>query len=449
MSYVTRLIGNIEPGIENPDGKLFLPDISITEAHILDPTKLRDDYGDLGKGLEHIVSNTHLNKILVQGNGSDIIVRADGITGLDNAPEAERNVVQALLTKQYDRSRMLYRLASNKELQDYDDVTKGVFKGTGLGGLVGGSLQGGQYLLVKTGLAALSEDHIGKWFNTLVSVAADVAAKAGPGIAEATGITHEVLGKENGESAEKNMLELLWDSAKEFPGDSLIIAKACFDGKLWYDAANIGGWLDKEKNKRDRYTSRTKEWAAAQQSAPPRGLAAYTLIRVVKDATPVLEYFPGAGWVLSVGEGLASAYINVGNNAQGGYNDFMNCLADAKAAGSQEPYQDALREYFSDPFQAANFGVVLTWNLAAVGLRLAGLNPEKLGPIGAGLESSVLSWDTAAAAQFAKPLSYALVVVPSRYSVKPDNLMKLALEHQATGLQEQLMGYRRTRKALA
>ena len=103
MSYVTRLIGTIEPGIKDSEEKLVLPDIIINKEHILDSTKLREDYGTLGKGLEHIVSNQEINHIVVQANTSDIIVSVDAISGLDNASDAERIVAKTLLTRQQDR----------------------------------------------------------------------------------------------------------------------------------------------------------------------------------------------------------------------------------------------------------------------------------------------------------------------------------------------------------
>lgn len=439
MSYVTRLIGTIEPGIEDSEGGLVLPDIVITEAHILDPTKLREDYGTLGKGLEHIVLNPHVNQILVQGNASDVVVSADAVSGLNHAPDAERNVVQALLTRQYDRSKMIYRLASNEELQDYDNVTKGVFKGTALGALVGTALNGVQNTLGLTGSG---------------QIGLELIARAGPGLAEAAAISHEVnVKKGDGEESEmKHLGHLIVESAKEFPKDSIAIARASVDKRLWYDAVNIGGWVDKSRGNKSRQVREgyTEEWAEAQESGPARGLIALGVLKGIKKAYPALDENPALRVAYGAAEALAVFWVNTGNNVQGGWSVYKKCVNDAKAAGSAEPWKAGAREYLGDPFQVANLIVCTAWYATEATLRSAGFRPEEqFGPLGAALESSILSWDTAVAAQLSKPLSNYLVVRPARKSVRPSNLMNLALEHQATGLQEQLMGYRGARRVLA
>lgn len=439
MSYVTRLIGTIEPGIKDSEEKLVLPDIIINKEHILDSTKLREDYGTLGKGLEHIVSNPEINQILVQGNTSDIIVSVDAISGLDNASDAERNVAQTLLTRQYDRSKMLYRLASNKELQDYDNITKGVFKGTALGAIMGTVLNSVQNTLVLTGVS---------------QIGLELVARAGPGLAEAASISHEFNVKENKiqESEIKHLGHLLVESAKEFPKDSVIIAKLSVDKNLWYNAINIGGWIDKIRGKESRHIrdSYTEEWAKAQESGPARGLIALGVLKGIKESYPALDENPALRIAYGAVEALAVFWINTGNNVQGGWSVYKKCVNDAKAIGSTEPWKAGAREYFGDPFQVANLIVFSVWYATEVTLRSIGLRPEEqFGLLGASLESSILSWDTAVVAQLSKPLINYLIIRPAKKSVKPSNLMNLALEHQATELQKKLMSYAGARKVLA
>ena len=195
MSYVTRLIGNIDPGIEDGLGNLVLPEIVIANDNIQDPSTLKRNFGLVGQGLEKIVGNRHLNEIL-QRNGDEIKLVDGSIQGLKNISEPEQAVLQYLFSHQLARSHMLYKLASNKELQNYDRVTKGVFQGAGMGTAVGASLNIIQWLLHEGGIPELTEQYLGSWANDVGRVAAGLAARALPGMAEAVGIKQQVIVKD-------------------------------------------------------------------------------------------------------------------------------------------------------------------------------------------------------------------------------------------------------------
>lgn len=446
MSYVTRLIGNLKPGIINESGKLSLPDVHIEKSHIKNPTALREEYGNLGKGLEYIVGNQHINEMLSNGVASELIVSPKDVQGLRNLTEAEQKVVKTLLTAQHNRSQMLYRLASNEELQAYDNVTKGVFKGTTLGAIVGVALDGAKYVIYFLGVPEFTKDHIGNWFNKGSKILTELVARAGPGLYEATTISREVLEKENNQtSEEKHMGQLFVESIKELPRDSLAILKTAVDKELWYEAANIGGIVDKARgieNKREKQESYIKEWSKEQRSAPPRGIAAKGI--TVSGNEILTYYFPSIQddptWKIlyAILDAGVTTYINVGNNLQGCIAVYKKCLEDARKAGSPEPKMDAWREFLSDPFQLGNLTVVTSYNILEAVIRSLGFRPEEAGFIGAALESSVLSWDTAWAAQISKKLTDYLVVSPAKKSVRPYNLMVLALEHNAKELQKRL-----------
>ena len=165
MSYVKRLIGNLQPGQTDASGKLSLPAIHLNKSLIINPRHLGDEYGTIGKGLEYIVGNPHVNGILANGVPSELVVKADSVAGLENLAEPNQKVVKALLTAQHHRSQMLYRLASNEELQAYDNVTKGVFKGTTLGAIVGAALDGAKYTLYFFGVPEFTKNYAGGWIN--------------------------------------------------------------------------------------------------------------------------------------------------------------------------------------------------------------------------------------------------------------------------------------------
>lgn len=457
MSYVTKLIGNLEPGITDEDGKLTLPSIQITELQIRDPRTLRNYYGTIGRGLEQIIANQHVNRRLLEGKISEFLVDANQVQGLERLAEEERAVVQSLLTRQHYRSRMTYRLASNEEMTDYDGITKGVFGGTLLGVIFGGGLTLAEYAFGVTGVAGATKDRIGEWFNKSLGIATEILARAGPGLAEVAGISHQVLEKDKTEksSEEKNIGQLVLESVKEFPGDSLNIARIGVSKDLWYGAVNVGGYLDKVMGReaRVRREVSTEEWAEGGRTGPPRGTLMLTVVRALRAALPFEEYSIFARIALDIADVFATTYISVGNNLQAGYAVWRKYVEDARASGSPTPSRDGTNEFLMDPLQVSNLGVVAGFNVLKAGLLFGvGFRPEEIGsigPLGAALENTVMSWDTAIMAQISKPISTALVVVPAKKSVSPYNLMNLALDYEATNLQNELIAYRGGRRAFA
>jgi hypothetical protein len=453
MSYVTKLIGNIEPGIKDDAGKFSLPSIEITRPQIIDPRTLRDEFGTLGRGLEHIIANPLINRRILEGNVSEFLVDANQVQGLGGLAEEERAVVQAVLTAQHNRSKMTYRLASNEEMADYDGITKGVFKGTLLGGILGGVLTGAEYAFGVTGVAGTTRDHIGEWFNKSTGIATEILARAGPGLAEVAGISHEVLEKDKTEesSEERHIGQLALESVKEFPGDSLNIARMGVCKGLWYQAINVGGYLDKARGRESRVRREvsTEEWAEGGETGPARGIILLTGVRALRESLPFEDYFVLARIGLNVADAFATTYISVGNNLQAGYAVLGKCVEEARAAGSPTPWRDGLNEFLSDPLQLSNMGVVAGFNAIKIGLLTLGFRPELIGPIGASLENTVMSWDTGIMAQLSKPVSTALVVMPAKISVNPYNLMNRALEYDAANLQSELMVYSGGRRAFS
>lgn len=454
MSYVTKLIGNIEPGRMDGEGNLSVPPLYITEPQIRNPKSLRDEFGTLGRGLEQIISSPHINKRLLGSNTSELLIESDQVQGLDNLLVEEQGVVQELLTWQYRRSGMIYRLASNEEMGDYDGITKGVIGGTLLGGIFGGALTLLQYAAGATGVAGATKDIIGEWFNKSSGIATEILARAGPGLAEVAGISNEVLDKDETDVSyeEKNIGQLAVEAVKEFPGESLNIAKIGVSKDLWYGALNVRGYLDKARGKepKARRESYTEVWAEGGETGPARGILMLTGIRGLREALPFDEYSVIARTALDLADVFATTYISVGNNLQAGIAVLGKYVDDARIDGSPTPFRDGLNEFLSDPLQVSNIGIVLFFNIVkAVALFKFGFRPEAIGPIGAALENTVMSWDTGIMAQVSKPISTALVIYPAKRSVSPYNLMNLALEHKAENLQTDLMAYGGGRRALS
>jgi len=278
--------------------------------------------------------------------------------------------------------------------------------------------------------------------------------RAGPGLAEVAGISTELLGEDDGENSddEKNIKQLVQESLKEFPGESISIAKTGVSKKLWYGALNVGGGLDKVSGKepRVRRDSYTEIWAEGGETGPARGILMLTAVRGLRESLPFDEYSIIARTALDLADVFATTYISVGNNLQAGLAVFGKYVDDARKDGSPTPYRDGLNEFMSDPLQVSNLYVVAGFNfIKAVALFGFGFRPEAIGPIGAALENTVMSWDTAIMAQLSKPISTSLVVKPAKKSVEPYNLMNLALENEATSLHIDLMAYSGGRRAFS
>lgn len=456
VPYVRRLIGNLEPGKRNEEGKLWLPQVVVNRAQIEDPERLVEEYGTLGRGLEYILGNANIAPLLLNTDFSEFAIDTKELHGLDRLVENERKVLEDIIIRQHKRNQMLYRLASSDELQDYDNVTKGVIKGTILGATVGAILSGAQYLVGASGVSDYSRRHIGVWLNESIHIATDLVARIGPGFYEATAISHEVLEKENnGQSEPKHFGELFVEAMKELPRDAPAIAKTVADKRIWYDAVNVGGIVDKVKGEqgRERLEGYTQEWSSGQESGAARGTMMKAGTMTIGAIMPIDEYHIIIRALYKLADAIATAYINVGNNLQGGTAVYKKLVEDARKSGSLTPYRDAAIEFMQDPFQVTNAGVVLLFNSVEIAIRSLGIAPEELfeyigaRPLGAGIESSVLSWDTAVAAQLSKITCTYLVTTPAKKSVNPYNLMNLALEHDATNLQQRLMAYPAGRKA--
>ncbi len=432
MDYTTSLIGKIDPSKEG------LPDLQITEEHIRNPISLQEDYGLIGKGLEIIISNDSVRRIL--SKQELFIVSAESVEGLEKLTQEEMHFVSHLLRLQHERSSRTYKLATNEDFTDYDNVTKGVIKGIILGSVIGGILNCAQYFCDLTNIGKYSAQYFNGKINDMSKIFADMIARAGPALAESVSIDHEVntkiksqTGEEIRDETKEKQKNLLLKSLREIPEDSVQLAKASVDRSLWYETINILGILDKIRGRyedKEQIKTNTKRWAYAQRTAPGRGLLSYGGLKVIR------EYFKGSisddpnlkfGYDLL--EAFAVVWINTGNNIQGSFDVYKNCVNDAKLKNSPSPKLDGFLDFIADPFQFSNLIVSSTWLFTESILRSYGIRAEdSLGSLGAGLESAFLSCDTAVAGILAKPIAKAQILIPARYTTSKYYLSNLALK---------------------
>ena len=133
-------------------------------------------------------------------------------------------------------------------------------------------------------------------------------------------------------------------------------------------------------------------------------------------------------------ESLGVFWVNTGNNVQGAEAVYKELKQSAIGR------LDAAKKTVADPFQLANLIVCTAWYGSEVALRSNGIRMEEyLGNFGAGLESALLSCDTAVAAQVAKPIAYGQLIIPAKLSVTNRNLGLLAEKYDSNQL-KQLLG---------
>lgn len=144
--------------------------IVLNGNHLRNKSQLEKDYGWIGNGFYEIVGSTPISSILASNDINQITISKDSIGGLETLAEPERKVVQHLLHNQFIRSQRIFEAARNNELEELNAVAKGVAKGVFLGGLVSVPL-----------------DAYGQQ-----NVATELASRAGPGLVEASAISHEV-----------------------------------------------------------------------------------------------------------------------------------------------------------------------------------------------------------------------------------------------------------------
>ncbi len=398
MSYAKRLIGNINLEAENLQ-------IEIGKSHFSDLESLADDYGWVGKGFKVILNKPTIKDSLRHGGVSDLLIGNGNVQGLEVFDEPDRNVLSHLLTKQYQRSLPIFDAVKKGELEQYDDVSIGVVKGVVLGGVIG-----------------LGLDFIG-----VKGTLPEMLARMGPATLESSAISHEVeRGKDR---APKTGLEKIVVAIKELPQDTVNIVKRMPGG--FYQGINLYGWIDRLRGRTQEYnhSTTTELWSAAQESGPYRGLIG---LSALKTAEPHLKsIFEGSSRSVTssyhalhyVLESLLVFWVNTGNNVQGGWAVYKNFKKELQSKRA------AIKKTVSDPFQLANIIVCSTWYGTELYLRSKGMAPEQFGNIGAALESAALSCDTAVAGQVAKPLAYAFLIIPAKYSVTDRNLRKLANQY--------------------
>ena len=419
MSYQTKLVGQIdvEQGLS----------IEINGRHFSSLDTLVDDYGWLGKGFKSILENTHINGILSDNGIGSLALDENGIQGLDNVAEPERKILEQILAKQYSRSQKLLTAAKSNELDQYDEVSWGVLKGVVLGAAIGGILDG-------AGLKGTGYQLI---------------ARLGPGALESSGISHQVLEKKGAKSPE----ELPWYGKAgrffwELGADSVEIVKRVPGG--FYSAINVKDLLGKGRNailpqsvngKLDRILgvknreleTNTEIWSEAQEDAPYKGLIGIAVLKSVENCLP--------GPLYNALESLAVFWVNTGNNVQGLNAVFKKLYNESPSYITSRPKKilEASKRLTSDPFQLANVIVCSAWYGAEVAIRSLGFRPEEqFGNLGAGLESAVLSMDTAAAAQIAKPIAYSQVVFAPKKDVSTPYLLNLARKYDSEVLSKSL-----------
>lgn len=352
----------------------------------------------------------------------------NGIQGLNNVAEPERKVLEEILARQYSRSQELLRAAKSNELDQYDDVSWGVLKGVALGAAVGGMLD----------IAGLK------------GTAFQLIARLGPGALESSGISHQVLEKKGAKSLE----ELPWYGKAgrffwELGTDSVEIIKRVPGGV--YSAINVKDLLGKGRNailpqsingkldgilgvnsNRELETN-TEIWSKAQEDAPYKGLIGIAVLKSVEN------YLPGA--LFNILESLAVFWVNTGNNVQGLNAVFKKLYQELPGYITSRPKKilEASKGLSSDPFQLANVIVCSAWYGGEVVIRSFGFRPEEqFGNLGAGLESAVLSMDTAVAAQIAKLIAYSQVVAAPKKDVSTPYLLDLARKYNSQALSKSL-----------
>lgn len=262
----------------------------------------------------------------------------------------------------------------------------------------------------------------------------ELIARLGPGALESSAIAHEVVGKEktNGDKKEESgrLDERVLSFTRELGNDAIKIGKRVPHGI--YSAVNLGGWVDKARGRTldTNHATNTEVWSDAQESGPYRGILGLAILKFADQyVRPIAESsstVAGTSYkaFYNALESLGVFWVNTGNNVQGAVAVYKEIKQSAKGR------LDAAKKTVADPFQLANIIVCTAWYGTEVALRSNGIRMEEyLGNFGAGLESALLSCDTAVAAQVAKPIAYAQLIIPARMSVRDKNLTILANQH--------------------
>ena len=398
MPYTKRLIGNINPEAEKLQ-------IEVGKSHLSDLEHLADDYGWVGKGFKVILNKPAIKDSLRHGGVNGLLIGNDRVQGLEVFDEPDRNVLSHLLTKQYQRSLPIFDAVKKGELEQYDDVSIGVIKGVVLGGVIG-----------------LGLDFIG-----VKGTLPEMLARMGPATLESSAISHEV--EKGKDRATRTGLEKMVLAIKELPQDTVNIVRRMPNGL--YQGINLYEWLDRLRGRshESNHSTTTELWSEAQESGPYRGLIGLSALKTTEphiksmldgSSRLVTSSYHAVHYAL---ESLLVFWVNTGNNVQGGWAVYKNFKEELQNK------RGAIKKIVSDPFQLANIIVCSTWYGTELYLRSQGMAPEQFGNIGAALESTALSCDTAVAGQVAKPLAYAFLIIPARYSVTDINLRKLANQY--------------------
>lgn len=417
MQNNNKLIGTI-----NPEGRLS---VKFSSGQFSDLDFLVQCYGWVGQGFGQILGNRHISKVLEESDVEEIVLDSHGIHGLENVAEGERQMLEEMLSSQYERSEGLVAAVRRDDFAHWDAVNSAVLKGLVLGIGVAGAFD----------LAGLK--------NTFT----ELVARGAPGLLESSAVSHHVLEKEE-KVKSGNFMRRTKAYAAEIGLDLALIAKR-FPAGL-YEALNLGNWLDKGREKllprkvnksferalgikENVLPTNTHLWSEEQESAPYRGLMGISL----------LSYFYGQSSSIfyRLLDSTAVFWVNSGNNIQGSLAVYSNIYKNLpkKMSSVKQKIGAAFEELRSDPFQLANISVVPTWFLGILAMHSYGFNfEEHFHNLGAALEASLIGVDTAIAAKLAKGMIYYNFSVAPHLKVSNPRLLQLARSYGAEEMMESL-----------
>lgn len=417
MQNNNKLIGTIDP-----QAQLSL---RVSQRHFSD-LELLAQYGWVGNGFRQILGNRHINEILKTSGVDELAIDGEGVHGLEKVPEGERHVLEELLLGRYERSERLVKAVNQGDFNTLDAINMGVVKGLGLAIVVSGSFEA-------IGLR-----------NTWT----EMASRFFPGIFESAQVSHQV-GKEDKSQHGMSLAQKIKSNVADVLSEFYFIGKST-PGDL-YDAADIGHWIEKVRGKlphkransllEDKFVieeagnnkTYTHIWATGQKSAPYRGAAGILILR------PLRPYIPS--WLYNLLDPVSVFWVNSGNNAQGVASVFGNIYRGLKdkLPYTRERAQESFKRLVSDPFQLSNLIVCSIWISGVLALRSYGIRLEEhLGNFGAALEASIIGFDTAVAAQFAKGITYYKFSVQPYLNASNPNLFQLARKYDAGQLKDSL-----------
>ena len=271
------------------------------------------------------------------------------------------------------------------------------------------------------------------------NTATEMAARLGPGILEASSVSHHVFQKEEKTDIKMPLEWKLYYTELEFALKASSTAKRIpagiyglinpfnladkVRGRILPKNVNktLDGYLKAEEN--GELLTNTHVWSDAQESAPYRGAVAATASRQWG-----MEKFAYGAF-----DSLAVFWINSGNNAQGLIAVYNKLYHEAGKTIHSAPKRaaKALKGLVSDPFQLANIIACSVWYAGVLALRSNGVRLEEYGNLGAAVEASLIGIDTAVAVQIAKRMIYHRVADASKLDVSTGNLLHLSKKYGA------------------